>query len=93
MGGGLEGFAIPVGLLRMNEMMGQLGGNSSSSSSSGSSSISKMHIPDVTNVDAISHDLFDKLLKLSQYENVKPKSRKNRLQSQDRKSRKIHKNN
>lgn len=71
MGGGLEGFAVPVGLLRMMEAS-QLGGGVAND-------FSKMRIPDVTNVDAISHDLYEKLFKLSQYNHDEsPKKRDNK---------------
>ena len=78
MGGGLGGFAIPVGLLHMGKTSQLTGGGD----------FSKMNIPDVTNVDAISHDLYAKLLQLSQYESKK-KSRKVKLQVGTRKSKKI----
>jgi hypothetical protein len=78
MGGGLGGFAIPVGLLHMGKTPQLTGGGD----------FSKMNIPDVTNVDAISHDLYAKLLQLSQYESKK-KSRKVKLQVGTRKSKKI----
>jgi hypothetical protein len=87
MGSGFEGFAVPVGLLRMPDAF-QLGGGSIND-------FSKMRIPDVTNVDAISHDLYEKLFKLSQFDNsdeaIKKhnKSRKNKLSSSSRKSKKI----
>lgn len=86
MGGGLEGFAVPVGLLRMTEAS-QLGGGSVSND------FSKMRIPDVTNVDAISHDLYEKLFKLSQYNHEDPpkknkKTRKNTVITSYRKSKK-----
>jgi hypothetical protein len=78
MGGGLGGFAIPVGLLQMGKPSQLVGGGD----------FSKMNIPDVTNVDAISHDLYAKLLQLSQFESKK-KSRKLKLQVGSRKSKKI----
>ena len=75
MGGGLEGFAIPVGLLRMSEASQLSGGGSGGGVVN---DFSKIRIPDFTNVDAISHDLYEKLFKLSQYDNTQVATKKNK---------------
>ena len=57
-GGTLEGFAVPVGLLKMQYGGGsQLGG-----------SLHRIEVPDVNEVDAIPKGLYEKLLDLAQYD-------------------------
>ena len=87
MGGGLEGFAVPVGLLRMGDAF-QLGGSSQND-------FAKLRVPDVVDVSAIPHDLYEKLLKLSQYDistdgspKKRNKTKKNTLSTSSRKSKK-----
>ena len=90
MGGGLEGFAVPVGLLRMSEAS-QMGG----APNVGGNDFSRMRLPEVTDVSAIPHGLYEKLLKLSQYNSYElvqkkqNKSRKNKIASNSRKSKKV----
>ena len=63
LGGSLEGFAVPIGLL-------QLG----SSQVGGGSCLSNLSAPDVTDVTAIPKGLYEKLLDLAKYDkNSAPK--------------------
>jgi hypothetical protein len=59
MGGALEGFAVPVGLLNMT--------HSGNSYIGGSGDFNKICVPDVTNVGAIPKGLFEKLLELAEF--------------------------
>ena len=57
LGGSLEGFAVPIGLLQLGSS--QVGGGSRSNN---------MSAPDVTEVTAIPKGLYEKLLDLAKYD-------------------------
>lgn len=80
MGGSLEGFAIPTGLLKM---MG-------SQQQSGGSSLTNVTVPDVTDVTAVPKGLYEKLMDLAKYGNVSKKQTKGRnRQRANKKTRKL----
>jgi len=61
LGGSLEGFAVPIGLL-------QLGSSQVGGSQVGSSHLSNLSTPDVTDVTAIPKGLYEKLMDLAKYD-------------------------
>jgi hypothetical protein len=80
MGGSLEGFAIPTGLLKMMGSQQQTGG----------SSLISVTLPDVTNVTAIPKGLYEKLMDLAKYSNASKKQTKGRnRKGGNKKTRKI----
>jgi len=82
MGGSLEGFAIPTGLLKMMGAPQQMGG----------SSLTNVTVPDVTDVTAVPKGLYEKLMDLAKYGNgnVSKKQTKGRnRQRANKKTRKL----
>ena len=70
MGGSLEGFAVPVGLLNM-----KYGGDTQTG---GANDFNKICIPDVTSVEAIPKGLFEKLLELAEFGSNDAHSKRNK---------------
>jgi hypothetical protein len=71
MGGSLEGFAVPVGLLNMKygDNGAQIGG---------ANDFNKICIPEVTSVEAIPKGLFEKLLELAEFGSNDVQSKRNK---------------
>jgi hypothetical protein len=65
LGGSLEGFAVPIGLLQLGSS--QVGGSKVGRSQVGSH-LSNLSTPDVTDVTAIPKGLYEKLLELAKYD-------------------------
>jgi len=71
MGGSLEGFAVPMGLLNMNH-------SNDNMQMGGANDFNKMCIPDVTSVNAIPKGLFEKLLELAEFGSNDAHSKRNK---------------